>query len=153
MAKLNSSKHRLDREVAKRDHLQHALNQVQKQLVSEKQQRKDEHEVELRMLKQGWDDEKGALLEDLQRECNQVFEEHGQPPGRRIGSPRSVDWGVSEFMGVSRSPKAFKESLSAGASPATNNDPTRQLENCSPFSKIDEELRETEALVRGLLQS
>ena len=138
-SKLTTGKHRLEREVAKREQLQEVLNQLEEQIVSEKQQLENEHREEVEALKKSWDAEKAVLLDVIQRDCNQVFEKQRSSGGIvRVVSPRSVD--------LTLSPRAAKQN----PCPETNLNPGHRLE-ASSYSKIDEELRETEALVQSLL--
>ena len=140
ISKVNNGKHRIEREIAKREQLQEALSQLKEQLVSEKNQLVQEHTEEVQALKKSWEDEKKMLLDVIQRDCNQVIE-------KRRKSPRTVS---SDFSSLSPSSAAATSSPVFRSSPVKELNSEHKLESSS-YSKIDEELRETEALVQSLL--
>ena len=121
-----------------------------------KQQLRDHHKEQVEALKQGWDDEKAMLLDVIQRDCNQIFEKQRSSAAgtkARQVSPRSVfDFEVPEVGKLSSSTgaEATHNSKPSSPSPVKELNPGNKLEPSS-YSKIEEELRETEALVQSLL--
>jgi hypothetical protein len=153
MSKMNDMKHRLDREISKRDNLQESLNELQKKLVADKKSLCTEHAENVKALKEEWENEKSALLDALQGKIDHLFEEERQWAGKRVstGSPRSVDWGVSGWR-LSGGEETQLESPRAGSGLAASITPKQQpAVSAFSFSKIERELKETEALVNGLL--
>jgi len=145
MSKLASTKQRMDREEAKRKQLQEKAKQLQQQLASEKQKLKEDHNEQVQSLRRAWEDEKSTLLDAIQRDCNLVFE--GQRASSRAAvSPTSVDFNFphrnQSFVKDQFTSTQGNEKLLSACSRALH---------FSSYSKIDEELRETEALVEGLL--
>ena len=148
-SKLVSSKYRLDREVAKQDELQKVLNEMREKFAAEKKVLCDEHKKAVDILRRKWDSEKEFLLEAIQTEFNKVFEEQRQLQGRQDESTRSEALGKliskrHKVESVVETPKAKN-----GASIRSN---TKLQAEHLPFSKVDAELRETEALVLGLIE-
>lgn len=147
MSKLVSSKHRLDREIAKRDELQKALRDMQETFVAEKRALCKEHEEAVDSLRKEWDSEKELLLEAIQVEFNKVLEE--QLPSGQSGSWRSD--AVGKFISKKHKAESPINTPEAKKGPSRILNPNLQVEK-SRFSKVDKELRETEALVRGLIR-
>lgn len=143
MSKLTAAKHRIDREVARREQIQASLNELDEKLISEKRRLKEDHVNEVETLRKSWGEERRILLDALQRDCNLVFDER-RTSSKLAASPRSVS---ADFELISKE-------YSPGIIETTTVDESAAIKgttSVAPYSKIDQELRETEAFVQRLL--
>lgn len=150
MTKVTSLKQRLERETTKREKLQEELKQLEETYASEKQRLTDEHMSETQSLKRKWAEEKAILLDVIQRDCNLVFEQnrhtsHTSPKSVVCGFPsleKQFDPTVQMESPTNRSQRQNEEQIS-----------TYSLGISPRYSDIEQELRETEALVQTILGS
>jgi hypothetical protein len=150
MTKVTSLKQRLERETTKREKLQEELTQLEEAYASEKKRLTDEHISETQSLKRKWAEEKAILLDVIQRDCNLVFEQNRNTSHT---SPKSVVYGFPSLE------KQYDASVQVESptnqSQRQNEEPisTYTLGVSPRYSDIEQELRETEALVQTILGS
>jgi hypothetical protein len=139
IAKTSSGKQLLMREMAKSGQLKHAIKQLEQQVLHEKIELSDEHAGAVLALKKSYEEDRTALLDTMQTEVNDLFQQ------KRDGSPTSAS---------KPKPGLVIDGLLAGSTFRQMPHQSKELERKVPiaegYSGIDRELRETEALVRGL---
>jgi len=154
MSKLTATKHKLEREFAKREQIQATIHRLENQMVSEKEKLSSVHQQEVKELRSKWEAEKDVLLVTIQRECNTVFDEKRKRPlsvTDKAGSPRSVDYDFSKTdTNIMLAGDLCGEDLLVETDSIAEEVKTERKSAVYSF-KVDEELRETEALVQSLL--
>ena len=136
-AKICAGKQLITTEMAKSGELRWAMKELEQKLVCEKAELIDLHADEVQAMKRDWEEQRNVMLDAMQQEFNDLFQQ------KRTGSP-----GASNILINSTGKKGNDSLLEIRDIPRPGSN-VNQLP--SAYAGIDKELRETEALVRGLL--
>ena len=148
MAELAKTTSLLERETRKRHALQVHIETLESEHVSEKQRLLHEFDSELQNLHGFWEEDKIALLTNVQAEYNSIIERSKENP------IRSAPKFTSSFPRFSTTPKSSTPHFTSDVSPPVKSEmiPLQGSPTVS-LSELSEALLETEAIVRQVLNN
>jgi hypothetical protein len=162
LVKVSQASQEYERELQRRESLQHKLNKAHREHSQEKDQWTRQYQQELLEKQHQWQTERDALVQELQNDCNTAFENRKREPPQNTGNkayasrvrqqvrPSSPTFTIESFFPRELTVNTATAEASGTSRLSPDSQTSAQL--ISPaHSDIESVLKETEDLISSIL--